>query len=142
MEVKKALYPSDFSPDSVISAKAAIAYCIENNIELFFLHTYRLIKPTSDVDMINSSFKRELESNSIKAFNELENKFLIESGIKYHFRSEVGFLLDRMAYSTRNDKIDLLIFCDSIFQQVKSSIKTDEKGDFTLFNKPILKIVD
>jgi hypothetical protein len=141
MEVKKALYPSDFSPESVISAKAAIDYCIENNIELFLLHTYRLIKPISDLDMINSSFKRELESNSKLAFDELEGKHLIESGIKYHFRSEVGFLLDRIAYNTKNDKIDLLILCDSIFQQVKSSVKTDEKGDFTLFDKPIRLVV-
>lgn len=95
----------DFSDSSKVAMKWSICLAKRLNSHLSILHTYRLFKQDGEV----VGTKRKIEEEASKNFGVLEKELLAGTGITYDFRTEVGFVEDRIENHTKKNKIDFLV---------------------------------
>ncbi len=138
MKIARALYPTDFSTDSLLRVDDAVQYCIENSQELIVLYTYRLIN-TSNNDAGKYSLKHELDSNADQIFEKIKYTYLSESPINYQLLSEVGFVDDRIAYNIKQLSVNNILLCKSLHDQLEHRISWKE-GRKRLFELPIVEL--
>jgi nucleotide-binding universal stress UspA family protein len=99
------LCPIDFSESSKGAMKWSIDLAKMLNSHLSILYTYRLIKQDGEV----IDLKRKIEEEASKNFGVLEKELLAGTGIAYNFKTEVGFVDDRIEDHTRKNKISFLV---------------------------------
>lgn len=96
---------TDFSDSSSETIRWAIDFAKKLNNHLVVLHTYRLLKQEGEIIPL----KRSLEAEASRKFSELENQLLTGSGIEYDFKTEVGFVNDRIQEYLKHNKVSYLV---------------------------------
>ena len=90
----------DFSDGSIAALKWAIKFSRELGCNLTILFAYRLSKNVSEEVV---AWKKKMETDAKEKFTVLENAYLSGTHLKYEFRTEVGFVSDRIEeYSKKN----------------------------------------
>lgn len=73
---------------------------------LSILYTYRLIQPRSgEVVMM----KKVIEQEARDKFQKLEKELLVNQGITYDFKTEVGFVSDRIEDHAKKNPLDFVV---------------------------------
>ena len=118
MMTKGILCTIDFSEASNDALKWAIGFSRELDLGITILYTYRLPVNTQD-DIV--AWKRKMEELAQQKFAKLEKELLLESGVKYEFKIEVGFMVDRVKDHTRKNLIRFLIMSKNMFTKSKEA---------------------
>ncbi len=93
------------SSDHVVEVASKMASNLREHLTVLF--SYRLNQSINEADVFLN--KKEVEKKALAKFKNFEEDFLISGITSYEFRSEIGFLSDRLdSYKKRND-IDMLI---------------------------------
>ncbi len=96
---------TDFSESSRETVRWAIDLAKKLDSHLTILYTYRLFKQDGEAIPL----KRKMEAEASKSFVELEKELLAGSGIEYDFKTEVGFVDDRVAEYLKHNKLSFLV---------------------------------
>jgi nucleotide-binding universal stress UspA family protein len=136
--MKPVLCALDFSESSPSVIKSALEVAVRHKTSLIVLFSYRLMHPFENTI---AEYRKEVESQAIKNFEELINSVPNEN-VKYEFRSEIGFLSDRIeAYVEKND-VGLIV----IGQEMANTIQEHEGHSLEHFlnqiNIPVLIVPD
>jgi nucleotide-binding universal stress UspA family protein len=108
----------DFSDSSREALKWSIELAAKLNCHLSVLYTYRLFnKQNGEVSLL----KRRIEEDALKNFGVLEKELLKEKGIDYDFKTEVGFVDDRIEDHTKKNKISFLVIGKGIVLRNKET---------------------
>jgi hypothetical protein len=96
----------DFSNASRQALVWAIDMAQELSMHLTILYTYRLIhSPDGNVVLM----KKKLEEEAAQKFTQLEKDLLLGRELSYEFRTEIGFMADRVENHTRQYPISFLV---------------------------------
>lgn len=96
---------TDFSDHSKETVRWAIDLAKKLDSHLTILYTYRLLKQEGEAVPL----KRKMEADASKNFTELENQLLAGSGIEYDFKTEVGFIDDRIEEYVKHNQLSFLV---------------------------------
>jgi nucleotide-binding universal stress UspA family protein len=96
---------TDFSDSSRETVRWAIDLAKRLDSHLTILYTYRLFKQEGEAVPL----KRRMEEEASKKFTELESQLLAGSGIEYDFKTEVGFVDDRITEYVKHNKLSFLV---------------------------------
>lgn len=96
----------DFSVSSKEALRWSIDLARKLNQHLTVLYIYRLLQPYHGevVEM-----KKKIEDEAIKNFSALEKELLINMGVSYDFKIEIGFVADRAKDYVKKNGVDLLV---------------------------------
>lgn len=83
----------DFSESSKEALAWAVSMAKELNQHLTVLYTYRLVSNTISEGV---ELKNKMEKDAAQQFQEVEREILKGSGVSYDFKSEVGFVSNRV----------------------------------------------
>lgn len=134
---ERILYPTDFSENSVKAMEYAVKVSQANNAELIILYTYRLINNGHSDDIVHRNNLTELGRNE---FEKVDNAFLGSSGVNYTFRSEVGFIVDRILANTVENNVDLVILCDDVNKKIESKAEKGQEKLMKRINCPVMLV--
>jgi nucleotide-binding universal stress UspA family protein len=109
----------DFSDNSkkILGWAADLAQKLGKHLTV--LHTYRLLNRNEEA----LEMKRKLEADALKKFSALEKDILQGKRISYDFKSEVGFVSDRVKNRTKKNEIDLLVIGRNGYASDSESLK-------------------
>ena len=96
----------DFSESSSETLKWSVGMARTLKARLTILHPYRLNQLEKKEDIIG--VKEKIEKDASKNFEEIANAILKNRPISFEFRSEVGFIHDRVQNYSRSNNILLL----------------------------------
>jgi Universal stress protein family len=96
---------TDFSDSSKGALDWSIKLAKKLGSHLTLLYTYRLFKQDGETILI----KKNMEMDASKNFAALEIEFLTGSGIVYDFKTEVGFVDDRIEQNLKNGRVSFLV---------------------------------
>lgn len=100
------------SSDHVVEVASKMASNLSEHLTVLF--SYRLNQSINEADVFLN--KKEVEKKALEKFKNFEQNFMINGITSYEFRSEIGFLSDRLdSYKKRND-IDMLIIGQHLAQ--------------------------
>jgi nucleotide-binding universal stress UspA family protein len=83
----------DFSESSKEALEWAVAMAKELNLHLTILYAYRLVSSTLNEGV---ELKNQIERDAQQNFLEVERKILKGTGVSYDFKTEVGFVSNRV----------------------------------------------
>ncbi len=112
------LYTTDFSEPSKEALKWSIGLAKMINAHLTILYTYRLLKQNGKV----IEMKKNIEAEAQSSFRAMESELLIGSGIEYDFKTEVGFVADRVEDHLQKNNVSFLV--------ISKFMTTDNKETF------------
>lgn len=95
----------DFSPSSKEVLKWSVKLAKKLGSHLTILHAYRLFKLNGET----VAFKRKMEEEAATNFKVLETELLKNSKISYDFKTEVGFVDDRIEEHLKTNPISFLV---------------------------------
>lgn len=108
----------DFSDSSKEALKWSAGLAEKLGCHLSILYTYRLVnKENGEV----SQMKKKIEEEAAKNFAVLEKEVLGGKGISYDFKSEVGFVDDRIEDHARKHKVSFLVIGKGILIRNKET---------------------
>jgi hypothetical protein len=97
------------------SSKNALQWAVNNThsgAHLTILYPYRLIHvPYGESPM---ALRRKIEDEANRNFQILERDFLMNKNISYDFKTEVGFLADRVEEHNKKQPINFLVIDKNI----------------------------
>lgn len=96
----------DFSTSAEKALRSAAQWAIKNNARITILHPYRLNQVVKMEDL--GKVKRDIDEQAALNFKKLSH-LLTNGNISYDFRSEVGFLTDRIQEHIRRSNIKMLV---------------------------------
>lgn len=96
---------TDFSDSSKEALKWSIRLATKLGSRLTILYTYRLFKQNDEIIQA----KRKIDEEALRDFSVLEQELLAGSGIEYDFKTEVGFIADRIAEHLKKNKLSFLV---------------------------------
>lgn len=97
----------DFSDPSIRALKWAIDAASHFHFHLSVIYPYRLQSVSRSEDVI--LLKKKTEETAVTNFAEVEKLYLKGKGITFDFRSEVGFLRDRVEDRVKKDSVRLVV---------------------------------
>jgi nucleotide-binding universal stress UspA family protein len=97
----------DFSDPSIRALKWAIEVASIYHYHLSIVHPYRLQSVSQNEDVFQ--VKKNKEDTAALRFAELEKELLNGKGIPFDFRSEVGFLRDRVEDRVKRNSTLLVV---------------------------------
>ncbi|HTH57224.1 MAG TPA: universal stress protein [Cyclobacteriaceae bacterium] len=109
----------DFSESSKEALRWAIQLAQELNSHLTVLYTYRFLPPYEGEAL---DMKRKIEDEASKKFADLEKEMLLNRGISYTVKTEVGFIADRAKEHAKKNTADLLVVGNKMSSVYKQSI--------------------
>jgi hypothetical protein len=99
--MKPVLCALDFSESSSWIIRSAIEVALRHRTSLIVLFSYRLVQPFEGTI---ADYRKNMENKARTNFEELMKNVSVHGKVKYEFRSEIGFLSDRIeAYLEKND---------------------------------------
>lgn len=115
------LCPIDFSDDSIGALEYALNLAEDARGNVTILHSYRLIQTDREEEIL--SFKKKKESETLKKFEELEQRLVNLKKIGHKFVNEIGFLSDSIENHLRKNPVSMLVMS----QKMCSSLN-DHRG--------------
>jgi hypothetical protein len=109
----------DFSSASSDALKWSINLAQRLGVPLTILYTYRLFKHNGEA----VALKKQMEADAARNFNMVENEMLKDKGIQYEFKSEIGFVDDRIAEHVKNNKISFLVMDRGLSSRSKENLE-------------------
>ena len=95
----------DFTDSSKETLKWSVKLCKKLKCHLTVLYTYRLFKQNGEAIPV----KKQMEEEAAKNFSLFEKELLAGKGITYDFKTEVGFIDDRIEEHARRNKLSFLV---------------------------------
>jgi len=95
----------DFSETSKDALRWSVDLARKLNKHLTVLYAYRLLYRNGEA----LEMKKKMESDAVKNFSAFEKDFLLNKGISYDFKNEVGFVADRARDHVKNNEVDLFV---------------------------------
>lgn len=111
----------DFSDSSKKALQWAVGKACSMNIHLTILHPFRLIPLRNGESVL--SMKKKIEDDALKNFQSLEKDLLIGKGISYDFKSEVGFVADRVGDHAKNHPTNFMVIDKNMSRINKESFE-------------------
>jgi hypothetical protein len=102
----------DFSESSKKALQWAIANANAHKSHLTVLYPYRLTRAQYGESAI--AMRKKIEDEALKNFGLLEKDLLLNGKISYDFKSEVGFLADRVEEHTKNHPVSFMVIDKNI----------------------------
>lgn len=101
------LVVTDFSDSSLQALQWAILEAQFRRLKIAVLYPYRLdsLRQTDNLPTL----RKELDREAIQKFEQMAQGLLMRSGVPFDFRSEVGFLRDRIADFTKKHDVELVV---------------------------------
>jgi len=109
----------DFSSPSSDALKWSINLAQRLSVPLTVLYTYRLFKHNGEA----VALKKQMEADAARNFTIVENEMLKGKGIQYDFKSEIGFVDDRIAEHVKNNKISFLVMDRGLSARSKENLE-------------------
>lgn len=110
----------DFSESSKKALQWAVQNASTDKSHLTILYPYRLIHvPYGESAM---ALRKKIEEEANRNFQILEKDLLLNKHISYDFKTEVGFIADRVEEHTKNQPINFLV--------IDKNIRTNNKESF------------
>lgn len=110
--------------DFLNSSNRALEWAVTNasklKMHLTVLYPYRLIQPRNGESLL--SMKEKLENEAVRNFRVLEEDLLINTGVCYDFKSEVGFVANRVEGYSKTHKINFLVIDKNMHTLDKESL--------------------
>ena len=103
---KTILCTIDFSQSSRQTLRCAATLARDLQAHLTILYTYRLIRVKNDEVFER---KKKIEEEAAQNFITIEKELLKDIGISYDFKTEVGFVADRVEAYGRKNPIGFLV---------------------------------
>lgn len=95
----------DFSDTSKDVLRWSVELAQKLNEHLTVLYTYRLLHRNGGA----LEMKKKMESDALKNFSILEKDLLLNKGVPYDFKSEVGFVADRVKDHAEKNEVEFLV---------------------------------
>jgi hypothetical protein len=96
--------------DLSASSRKALQWAIEDarrtNAHLTVLYPYRLSRKQNGENVVQ--MRKNIEEQAHASFAELERELLKDARVSYDFRTEVGFLFDRVEEHSRSHPLNVL----------------------------------
>ena len=96
----------DFSKSSREALQWAVQLAKQFGAHLTILYTYRLIHHRSGEAL---QLKKDIESSASHQFELLEKELLLDAGISYDFKVEIGFIADRVEDYAKRNTLNFLV---------------------------------
>lgn len=95
----------DFSEASTRALRWSIELAKQLESHITILYTYRLNKHSEAAIPMKKKIEEEARSN----FNEIEKELLTGTGVKYEFKTEIGFVADRVEEHAKKKNVGFLV---------------------------------
>jgi endonuclease IV len=95
---------TDFSEASREALRWSIDMASKLGLHLTVLHTYRLIKQNNEAPQ-----KKKIEEDALNSFAQLEKELFKDVSVDYDFKTEVGFVDDRIAEHLKTTQVSFLV---------------------------------
>ena len=118
--MKPILCALDFSESSFNVLKMAFDLAARFETSVTILFAYRLVQSSEGAI---TEFRKGVETQARQDFEALVDKLHLTDSVKYEFRSEIGFLSDRIEVCVQQTKIKMVVI-----SQVMASSINDHKG--------------
>lgn len=106
------------------SSKPAVRWAVtmaqQLEAHLTILYTYRLIQSQSGEVVL---LKKRIEQEASKQFHDIEKELLIGKGITYDFRTEVGFVSDRIEDHAKKNNLNFLVIDKNVSANSKETFE-------------------
>ena len=102
---KTILCTIDLSESSKQAIQWAVTMALQLKAHLTVLYTYRLIARSGEIVQL----KRQIEQEAQAQFQQLEKLYLEGRGISYDFRTEVGFVSDRIEDHAKKNNLNFVV---------------------------------
>lgn len=109
----------DFSASSRKALQWAVSNARTHKSHLTVLYPYRLTRAQYGESAI--AMRKKIEDEAQKNFGILEQDLLLDKKISYDFKTEVGFIADRVEEFTKNHPINFLVIDKNIRATNKES---------------------
>ena len=109
----------DLSESSKPAIRWAVTMAQQLKMHLTILYTYRLLQYRNGEVL---QLKREMEDEAKKQFIILEKELLMGRGIAYDFKTEVGFVTDRIEDHARKNSLSFLVMNKNANESGKETI--------------------
>lgn len=111
------LCATDFTDASKNALKWSIQLAKQSSKHLTILYTYRILKQNGDI----FSMKRRMDDEGLKNFKALEKELLDGTGVSYEFKTEIGFVDDRIEEHVKKNNISFLVLGKNMTLRNKES---------------------
>ena len=109
----------DFSAASTTALQWAVRYACGNKIHLTVLYPYRLTRlPFNESALM---LRKKIEDEAVRNFEVLEKDLLKGCNVSYDFKTEVGFLSDRVKEHVRKQPINFVVIAKNLKSTNKES---------------------
>ncbi len=109
----------DFSESSKKALQWAVENARSNQSHLTVLYPYRLTQARHGENIL--AFRRKIEDEANQNFKILEKDLLLNKQISYDFKTEVGFIADRVEEHSKNHPINFLVVNNNVRMNNKES---------------------
>jgi nucleotide-binding universal stress UspA family protein len=92
----------DFSKETI---RWSVELARKLNEHLTVLYAYRLLLRNGEA----LEMKKKIEGEAQESFSILEKELLLGKGVSYDFKSEIGFMADRVKEHEKNNEVDFLV---------------------------------
>lgn len=99
------LCTTDLTESSKTALQWSVRLAKKLKSPLTILFTYRLFKENGKAVEV----KKKMEEDAYTRFRALEKEILSDAGISYQFKTEIGFVDDRISEHVRNSKTSFLV---------------------------------
>lgn len=108
--ISKIVVPTDFSDPARQALDYALAFAKKFDVEVQVLHINQvaMVDATMPAETYQM-FVKEIEDQTSHLFNELEEKVLKHSGLKYSMHSRYGFVAEEVCDFAQKHDVDLII---------------------------------
>jgi nucleotide-binding universal stress UspA family protein len=109
----------DFTEPSARALQWAIEAATAYHAHLSVIYPYRLQSTSKNEDMLQ--MKKRTEEDAAKQFAQYEREFLKGKDIQFDFRTEVGFLRDRVEDRAKKASVSLVVVSKAMNKEGKES---------------------
>ena len=113
--MKSILCALDFSETSYAVMKKALELAAQRKSSLTFLFSYRLVEP---LGLALADYRKSMEAKARQDFDAMVKRLKINSSVRYEFRSEIGFLSDRIEAFIKNNDVELVVLGQDMVRSI------------------------
>ncbi len=97
----------DFSDSSLQALRWAIPEAQKHSYHISVLYPYRLDQPKQREEVVQS--KKAMDADAVEKFDRMVSGMLREGKVSFNFKSEVGFLRDRIREHASKNNVVMLV---------------------------------